>query len=790
LNGEYLQGFYLGDLLVEPLKGRVSGKNGSQHLPPKAAEVLMCLARHAGDLVSHEDLLECAWGTGLGSRESLSHTIGEIRHALADHADDPRYIQTVPRLGYRLIVEPVTAGAHTGSVVLGADESLAIRKLGLLESLQQRGVLETAIAYLVLGWLIIQVADVVFDRLNFPDWATTFVIVLVGVGFPIAIALSWFLEFRDGNAVLDDLSPHNQRRRRFGRTYISIVSAFSAAAVLVWVFRLMDLFPGPEPPPAELITPEVTIAENSIAVLPFLNNDGSDETQVFANGLIDDVITRLSRVPGLLVSSRGDAATLEPNSTSDKVRQRLRVAMYLEGSVEIHAGQIRVIVQLIDSATGFHILSRTFDRPVADFFEIRDEITQLTVSSLRVTLPDRSASLPASIDQAPSLDTYLLYRRGADLLNQPPSLDTLGAAIGWFDAALTVDPDYAAAHAGKCRTFTRLLSETRDSGYVSRAEAECADALELNPNLDIVHEALGHMYIETGRHSEAAAAFQEALRINDRNVDAMVGLSNVYRLENRPGEAEEILHTAVGLQPGNWGIYSSLGMFYFRQGRYAEATEQFAEVVSIIPSYMRAYGNLGTSYMMAGDFPEALATFRRSLDVKADRLTYMNLGMMNYYLGRYDEAEAAIRDSIAMEPRQHLVWSNLGDILFVAGEPDEAHEAYQTAEELIEERLAINPNDPQIQMDHAYVHAMLGDRDEALLKISQALEAAPDDPYASYYAGLIHHHFGETGPALDALERAVAKGHSTVLLKSEPLLTELRGNPRFVRITNANNKGR
>ena len=117
--------------------------------------------------------------------------------------------------------------------------------------------------------------------------------VLVGVGFPIAITLSWFLEFRDGNAVLDDLSPQDRRRRRFGRTYISIVSALAAAAALVWVFRLMDMFPGPETPATAVTTPDIPIAENSIAVLPFFNNDGSDETQIFANGLMDDVITRL-----------------------------------------------------------------------------------------------------------------------------------------------------------------------------------------------------------------------------------------------------------------------------------------------------------------------------------------------------------------------------------------------------------------------------------------------------------------------------------------------------------------
>ena len=182
MDAEYLQGFYLGDLLIEPLKGRVSGRNGERHLPPKAVEVLVCLARNAGDVVPHDKLLECAWGKGAGSRESLSHTIGEIRLALDDHPDNPRYVQTLPRLGYRLVADPVTVDAHSDSVILGADDSVAMQRLGLLESLQQRGVLETGIAYLVLGWLIIQVADVVFDRLNFPDWATTFVIVLVGVG--------------------------------------------------------------------------------------------------------------------------------------------------------------------------------------------------------------------------------------------------------------------------------------------------------------------------------------------------------------------------------------------------------------------------------------------------------------------------------------------------------------------------------------------------------------------------------------------------------------------------------
>jgi tetratricopeptide (TPR) repeat protein/TolB-like protein/DNA-binding winged helix-turn-helix (wHTH) protein len=790
LNADLLQGFYLGDFFVEPLKGGVTGRSRSRHLPPKAVEVLLCLATTPGQLVTRETLIESVWGRGHGSHEALSHAVTEIRHALEDDTADPRFIQTLPTRGYRLVVDPVASSQFTGSVVIGADNAASIADLGIFESLQRRGVIETGVAYLVFGWLLIQIADIVFAQLHLPTWAGTFVTALVIAGFPIAIVLSWFLEFRDGKAVFDAPSPDAIQRRRFGRTYLSVIGGLAAAGVLVFAYDQYIGLPEAKPTVATMATAEITVADNSIAVLPFLNNDGSEETRIFANGLMDDVITRLSRVPGLLVSSRGDAATLQPNTSSEIVRNRLRVAMYLEGSVEIQGDQIRVIVQLINSANGFHILSRTFDRPKADFFAIRDEVTQLTVSSLRVTLPDTSKGLLGSADEEPGLDAYLLFRRGADLLNQPRTADTLDKALDWFDAALEVDPEYAAALAGKCRTFAWQLRKSHDSEYSPQAENACSMALELNPNLDVVHEALGRLYVETGRYGESAASFDRALRINSQNVDAMLGLSEVYRLQNQPEEAEKMLHEAIGLQPGDWNTYHTLGLFYFRQGRFAEATEQFGEVISINPSYARAHSNLGSSYMMMGDYDAALTTFKNSLEFRKDRLTYQNLGMVYYYLGRYDEAEAAMGAAIALAPERHLCWSNLGDILYVAGREHQAREAYLQARDLLDQRMMALPNDPQMQMDHAWVHAMLGDEDQALFEISKALKTAPDDPYASYIEGLIYNHFGEVEKAVASLEAAIVKGHSPIMLKTEPLLKDLRGNPRFVQISAADNKGR
>ncbi|MCH8249882.1 MAG: tetratricopeptide repeat protein [Proteobacteria bacterium] len=776
MNADLLQGFYLGELLIEPLKGRVTDGANSRHLPPKAGEVLLCLARAPGQLVTREALLNEVWGSDHTSQEALGHAISELRHALDDHLDDPKFIQTLPKRGYRLVVAPAIAADHSPTLVLGAD-------IGLFENLQRRGVLETTLAYVIVGWLLIQIADIVFPQLYLPAWAATFVTILVIAGFPIAIILSWFLEFRDGRAVLDVLSPAAARRRRFSRTYLSIIGALTVASLLVFVYDLNFGLPSSEIETGIITDP--MIPENTIAVLPFFNNDGSDETQTFANGLVDDVTTRLSRVPGLMVSSRGDSYTLAPNSSSEQVRRRLRVAMYIEGSVEIANDKIRVIVQLINSANGFHILSRSFDRPRDDFFAIRDEITNLMVSSLRVTLPEDTQKMSAAASRYPDLDAYVLFRRGVDESRKPRTLSTAAAALAWFDAALEVDAEYAAAYAGKCDVLAGSFRLSDDPDSVRKAEAACGRALALNPNLGIVHAALGELYSSTGQYGESESAYIEALRINPKSVASLIGLADVYRMQQRPDEAEVLLRSAVGLQPGNWAPYSVLGFFMYRQGRFAEAAEQFGNVVALDNSNARGIANMAASYMMAGQFEAAAPAYQKAIDIEPQSVTYSNLGMMYYYLGQHDEAMAALRSAIELAPNAHLTWSNLGDVLYIAGKADEAQDAFARAEKLAKLTLQVNPNEPTVLMDIAWIHAMRGNMDEALEEIAKAVAASPDDPYAHYIEALIHNRHGDTGAALDALGVATAKGYSRTILAAEPHLFSLRGEPRFEKIIDA-----
>ena len=789
LNADLLQGFYLGDLLVEPARRRVTGREGSERLSPKATEVLLCLARRPGELVTRDELLECAWGKHQGSREALSHVVSEIRQALKDRNDDRQFIQTLPRRGYRLLVTPSPTGGDTGTVVLGAKDSVSPNELGLFENLKQRGVLETALAYLILGWLMIQVADIVFDQLLLPRWAGTFVTVLVIAGFPIAIALSWFLEIRDGNAVLDQLSPRDARRRRFSRTYTSVVSALAIAAIAVFVYDQSIGLPVeevPAPGVARTTTALPPVLDNSIAVLPFLNLDGSEETQIFANGLVDDVITQLSRVPGLLVSSRGDAFTLEPNSSSDQVRQRLRVAMYLEGSVESSGDQLRVIVQLIDSETGFHMLSRRFDRPQDDFFEVRDEIRNLTVANVRVALPSQKRSSALQSPDPPLLDAYLLYQRGVGVARGPMSPETTEAAVGWFDQALAVDPEYAAAYAGKCELYVRSFAHSFDTPLIDLGQSACMRALELNPNLDVVHDALGRLYIATGQLLDAEQSFKRAIEINPASSEAYTGLGEVYASMNRPAEAETSLRQAIGLHPGDWSAYNELGNYLFRQGRFLEAAQQYQYVVGLNYANSDAHSNLGTSYMMAGELTTALSAFEKSLEIATRANTYTNLGLLHYYLGQFDEAVANHERAVEIEPNDYLARSNLGDALWISGDRESARRAYEAALTRASDVFAVNPNDPFTMMDLAWLHAMLGDSEEALDLMGRASSLAPHDPYTHYYDGLVRFRSGDTVGAIAALEHAVDNGYPAALLAAEPHLEPLRTNKRFQQIIDSN----
>ena len=522
-----------------------------------------------------------------------------------------------------------------------------------MANLNRRGILEAAIAYLILGWLLIQVVDVVFDQLLLPQWMGTFVTALVITGFPLVLMLSWYLEFRDGRAILDSGTSDQASRKRFSRTYLSIVGALSLASIGVLAY---DQFIGlpveiPQSDEDRIVSEDMLAVEaNSIAVLRFLNIDGSEQTQIFASGFAEDVINKLARVPGLSVSSRSDSWSLNENSSSEEVRRRLRVAYYLEGSVRITGNLLRVVLQLIDSDTGFHIVSRGFERELKDFNQVQKDITDLTIANLRIALPPETQTILYENYKDADLDAYVLYRKAKAILDEPATFENLQKAITYLGNALEVDPGYPAAHAGLCNAYVRGFEMQKDTSLIDEAERACSAALASNPNLNIVYTALANLYLRTGRIDEAEAAFDKALEINSRDVMAMQGLASVYYRQQKFQLAEGLLLKAIATQPGNWRSISGYGGFLFATGRYEQAVDAYQELVLMDPGNFQVSGNLGSALIMSGNFEAARVVLEESVAANPSQRFYSNLGIIHYYLEQYDESVTDHEKAVKLSP--------------------------------------------------------------------------------------------------------------------------------------------
>jgi TolB-like protein/tetratricopeptide (TPR) repeat protein len=634
---------------------------------------------------------------------------------------------------------------------------------------------QAGLAYLLVGWLLIQVSDTTFDDIAFlPWWATPFLTILVIVGFPICLVLAWIFEYAEGRWYVDpghETKPPTPASRR---TYASVVGALAVAAIGLATYRVSvddDSWLG-EPPmtsvDGEAFSPDIAlpIRENSIAILRFLNIDGDDDSQVFADGLAEDILDRLARIPGMRVSASRDSWSLDPGAESKEIRERLRVAYYLEGSVRIDGTAMRVVIELIDSSNGSIIHARSFDRVLDDLFDIQEEITRLIVASLRVALPQETQTILTIHEDSTDIDSYVLYRKGRTQSELPVT---------------TLDPNYAAAHAGLCKAFVASYESTQDAGFVEAAEVACAKALATNANLDLVHNALGNLYWVTGRDFEAEQSFLSALEINANSVSAIQGLALVYGRQRRMVEAEQMHRRAIDLQPGNWRSINNLGRFYFNTGRYAEAANEYQQVVFLDrKNNWHGHGNLGTALMMAGDFERAIPALQKSLEIQPSRRFYSNLGVIYYYLGEFDKSVASHRNAVAMAPEDSAVWINLGDALQFSTSSREAKEAFAKAAELAAVHLDVNPKEVGFMLDLAWAEAMLGNTEYSGELIEQAIRTAPSNPFCFYYLALLQTRQGKTQEALNALEIAVEKGYPVVMLRSEPYLADLMREERFI----------
>lgn len=785
MNADLLQGFYLGELKVEPLTGQITGGAEPTHLPPKAAEVLLCLAKSPGEIVSRDKLLDAVWGRGNGSQEALGHAVSEIRHALGDHADDPHFIQTLPKRGYRLLITPtpVASAAPTAPKPI-SDESQ------IWQMMLRHGVVQAGVAYLVVGWLLIQVADATFSNIGLPAWSEHFVTFVVISGFPILILLAWFLEFAEGKLERDSGTQSVGLFQGLERNYLAIFIAYGLAAVGVATYQALVGFDIAEPAIAVAAADDdapIPVKENSLAVLKLLNIEGDERSKIFTEGLSEDILDGLARIPGLSVSARGDSWSLPPNAASGDVRRRLRVAHYIEGSVRFYGDKLRVVIQLINSTTGFHIFSRGFEVDISDIGKMQTEITKLVVANMKLTVDPSKINFDSYYANAASDDAYYQFRLGRDALARPRSRANIDEALEHFDRALQIDDRYPAALAGRCRAYTSLYQMEKNADDIARAETACSSALDVAPQLGVVLNTAARLYQEMGRQQEASMFFTRALELDAQDAVATQGMAAIMQRAQKFDEAEQLMRRAIDLQPGNWNVINALGNMYFRTGRFVEAVAEYRKVVYLDPENFVTLGNLASANLMLGDFAAARDALQQTIRLQEDPTFQANLGVAHYYLGDFEKAVTALRRAVELAPNSAGNWVALADALHFSVSEAEANSAYQEAIKLARDQLGVNRDDTESLTYLSWASAMTGQHDEALALATRAVELDPADPFSHYFDALAKFKSGDFDAAVAALERAKDAGYPLAMLSAEPILKELHDNSRFAKLLASEN---
>lgn len=772
MDTELRRGFWLADRHVAPLHGEIAGQSGRQRVHPKAMEVLLCLARSPGKVVGRQRLIDAVWHGVPASHVALTHCISDLRHLLGDDPHRPTFIETVPKQGYRLLV-PVTPTQEQRPIP--ETESLGSGN-GFIAELRRRKVFRVAAAYAVLAWLIIQVAETTFDPLGIPLWGQTLVIVILLLGFPVAIALAWALELTNEGIALDTRS---MARRHNVLMLAVIVIAFGIGA-----FYLIDAGDQPSAETdAEEETPMPASQPNSIAVIPFISIGTDMQNAAFADGLAEELLNLLSQLDELQVAARTSSFYFRNKDIElAELSARLGVNHILGGTVRRNGNEMRVRAELIDATTGFEIWSDTYDRQLDDIFSMQSEIARAVVDQLELALSTESE---AELQRTPtsSVRAYDLYLQARGLRRQAIGQAGLNAALEMFNRALRIDPDFAEAHAGVCETYLDKYDDSHAIENFTAAEGACRRALTFETTAAAVYTALGELYLHSGQPIDAEREFRLAIERKLDDVDAHVGLAEALASRRQFEEAEAAFKRAIALEPGYWGGYAALGRFHASRGDFVEAAESYRRVTELMPDNAVAFSQLGGTLVQQGEFAAAARAFEQSLELAPGYSAYSNTGAMYYYLGEFDKSVKYLEQAVRLAPEVHWLSGNLAaSYRFSPGDEAKAVTTYERAVELARRHLEVNPKDGDAWADLSLYLVNLGRLDEARATMDRALGLSPDGPRVHYYAALLHSTVGETEAAFAELERAVSLGYDPAFLAADPELSGLREDDRFDRL--------
>jgi len=651
---------------------------------------------------------------------------------------------------------------------------------GFFDEVKQRKVYRVAAAYIIAAGGAIQLASAAFPAWELPNWALRFVIVLLLLGFPIALMLAWAYDItaQGIRATPTTMVPGTHRRRNI----IMLVATGMAISGAAGFFLL----------------PRVSARkmDKSIAVLPFENLSDEKANAYFADGIQDDVLTNLSKIGDLKVISRTSVMPYRGKTSNVReIGKALGVATILEGSVRRIGNRVRVNVQLINADTDEHLWAEDYDRDLTDVFAIQTDLAQKIARELQAKL---SPTEKAQIERRPTenSEAYLAFLQAHDLCTRPDKLrPAIEKAEQLYEQATRLDPDFARAFAGLAWVHDWIY-HTYDPTPARREKARAAAdmAIRLQPDLPEAHLALGFYYYYCERNYEKALdEFAIAKRSLPNSADVYMAIGSIERRQGKWAESTANFEKAASLSPKDAWILVNLGDNYRANKNFEAADKIFDRAIEAAPSSLNARGEKGKlamdlkgdfseierqlTQMAVGDDPERFVTLGRAKILMLQRKFPDALAVLNQL------PQEVIHDGTAPVPKASLQ----GMLYLFQGDKAKAQAAFRRALPFAEQSLRESPNDAGRHIQLGFILTGLNRKEEAVAEGKRAVELTPesadafDGPQVTASLAQIYAWVGEKDQALRLVDRSLQtpNGVTVSMLKLDPMWDPLRNDPRF-----------
>jgi len=544
--------------------------------------------------------------------------------------------------------------------------------------LKRRNVYKVGVAYAVVAWLLMQIASQIFPFFEVPNWVVRLVVVLLVIGFPIALIVAWAFEVTS-EGIKRTETADAAGLRSHGGTWIYVVLVGAALSVsLFFVGRYTaghaTVRPASEEQRRAKQSETATAGlDKSIAVLPLVNESGDPKDEYFSDGLSEELIAALAQISGLKVIGRSSSFRFKDRKEEPKaIGEKLGVSTLLEGTVRKQGDRVRIVAELVNAADGIQLWTRTFDRELKDIFAVQEQIARAVAESLKVTL---LGSDSAQRSAPTNVEAHNAYLQG-HFHFQRRNIEDYRKAVAYFDQAIQLDPNYALAYAERSEAWMYIgdLTGQHEPAW-SNARSDAENAVAIAPDLAEAHAALGFVrFFVDWKFTEGLNELRRAKELSPSNPMANDVLARAIGYLGRVDEAERQARQAVELDPLSVIAQSNLARVLFYAGQLDEGDAIARQSAELQPAAAATHRWQALIAAQRGDGETALREAQLEPDEGYRRF---ELAVARYIHGDRLAADAALADLVA-NGRDQLAYQ-IAEVYAVRGEKDKAFEWLQIA---------------------------------------------------------------------------------------------------------------